>query len=330
MVTLREIAQKASLSVSVVSRVLNRNPDPNTRVSEKTRALVEKLAKDMGYRPNRTAEFLKRGRVPAIGVFLLKEADNLIADLVFGLSAEAEADGFHLSLSFGMTAKNYKKFVDNATAATNCGIITYPYDYDSQLTDKPQIVEIMDKFRSGGGKVVLMNHHGDSGDIPSVSFDEYEGGRLAAERLLARNCRTFMFVQPYWERTDGFIETLHAHGKETSIFAGDGGGILDLVARARAVKPENRPIGVFATNDRYAVQIIPALTQAGFHIGRDALVIGYDDQPLGKDMTPSLTTIHQPFEEAGKLAVRKVINLIYANQETSVKVKPYLVVRESG
>jgi len=334
MVTLREIAGQVGVSVSVVSRVLNRNPDPNARVSKNTRALVERAAKRMGYRPNRTAEFLKRGQAPTIGVFLPKEADHLIADLVCGLSEEAYANHFPLGFGFGMSADCYRTFVSDAEEASNCGVITYPYGYDSTLPDNTEVVKAMDRFRKGGGKVVLLCPVTGSESLPSVSRDDYEGGRLAAERLLARSCRTFMCVSmsapPLPERTAGFVETVRAAGGKPDVFGNDADGIAALATKARASKRGGLPIGVFATNDRHAVHVLHALRETRFRVGRDALVIGHDDAPLSKELTPALTTIHQPFAEMGRLAMRKVINLIYGEEETSVKVKPYLVARDSA
>ena len=102
------------------------------------------------------------------------------------------------------------------------------------------------------------------------------------------------------------------------------------MARARACEAANLPIGIFATSDRHAVHVIDALRDTAHCVGRDALVVGYDDAPLGRELTPALTTIRQPFEEMGRLAMQKVINLIYGKEETSTKVKPYLVARDSG
>ena len=91
-----------------------------------------------------------------------------------------------------------------------------------------------------------------------------------------------------------------------------------------------KPVGIFADSDAMALRIIRSLRGAGLAIGSDALVVGYDDLELAAAADPPLTTIHQPFREEGRLAARKLINLIYGETEQSALISPRLVARDSG
>lgn len=329
MATLREIARKTGFAVSVVSRTLNRNPDRNARVSEKTRQIIEEAARSLGYRPNRAAEFLRRGSAPTIGVFLPKIANRLMADFIFGVADAAEEEGFPLSFSFGMTAECYKKFVTSASNASHCGIITFPYGDDMRYTQDSRVGPVLDGFQKRGGKVVLVYSLHETKDVITVSVDEYEGGRLAAKRLLERQCRMFFLMEPFAKRVEGFFDTLHLAGKDGRVVRADQDGIAEILKAAAAA--ENRPVGVFAAHgDKHAVKVLSAALKARLVLGRDIMLVGYNDHRLSGDLSPALTTIHQPYEEAGKLAVRKIVNLVYEKKETSAMLKPYLVARETA
>lgn len=331
MATLRETAEKAGFSISVVSRALSRNPDKNARVAVATRRLIEKAAQEVGYRPNRAAEFLRRGSAPTLGIFLPRIADRLIAELVFGVAEEAEAQGFPQSFSFGMTARQYREFIAGTRDIAHCAIITYPYGDGGRWTDDPQqSTAVVGEFTSAGGKVVLINALAPVEGVPVVSCDDYEGGRLAAQRLLAADCRQFVLVHPYWGRTEGFTEALGAAGRKAHLVAADAGGMAALSRVAERARLRDLPLGVFATQDLYAVRALNVLRATRLRVGQEALLIGYDDYWIGEELEPALTTIHQPFEEVGRIAVRKAINQIYGKAETSEKVSPCLVARRSA
>jgi len=331
MITLRMIAEKTGFHISVVSRALSRNPDKNARVSPATREIIERTAREMGYRPNRSAEFLRRGTAPTIGVFLPKIANRLMADYIFGMAAAAEEEGFPLSFSFGMTADCYAKFVRNVSHKSHCGIITFPYGDDMRFTHDARIKPVLDAFQKRGGKVVLIYSLKDIEGVTTVSVDEYEGGRLAAQRLLARRCRQFFLVEPFSQRTEGFLDTLHGAGRDARIVPATPRGIQHILRAAEKASQADLPIGVFtAHGDKHAVKIMAAVLRTRFRLGRDIMLIGYNDHRLAADLDPPLTTIHQPCEEMGKLAVHKIVNMVYGKQESSERLKPTLIVRETG
>lgn len=334
MVTLREISKKTGFAVSVVSRTLNRNPDKNAHVSPKTQRIIQKAAKELGYRPNRAAEFLRRGSAPTIGVFLPRIADRIVAELVFGIADEAGLQGFPLSFSFDMTAVAYKKYVAGAKDIAHCAIVTYPYTSDGgRWPDDPQqIAGIMQDFKKAGGKVVLIAALTPVEGVPNVACDDYAGGRLAAERLLERRCKQFILLNPYCGRAEGFADAVRAAGDDVQVFPKDPASIAELAGMIRASKPQDLPIGVFATGDSPAVRLLSALSDppSRWRVGEDVLLIGYDNYWLGEDLAPALTTIQQPFEQVGVIAVRKAINMIYGGHETSQKLTPILIPRDSA
>lgn len=324
MATLKDVAEKSGLSISVVSRVLNRRPDSHARIAAASRRRVLRAAQEIGFQRNRAAECLKRGQAQAIGIFLPEVANRLLADLIFGLAKEAAIQGFPLNFSFGMSFDHYRQFVEQAHRNPSCGIITYPY-----FALDPRISDLVDEFHRQGHPLVLVNAALTVEGVPVVTMDEEHGGRLAARRLVEVGCRRLMVYGHYTGRNEGFEAEAATAGVAVEAVPADASGIA-AIRSARAEATPTKPLGVFAVTDRYALAIVAAFRHDALTIGRPVRLVGYDDLDLTADVTPPLTTIHQPFKELGVLAVRRAVDAVDGRPSGSDIVKPVLVVRESG
>ena len=323
MASLRDISRKTGFSISVVSRVLNPRPDKNARVAPKTRQRVLAAAEKLGFRRNRSAEFLKRGQAPTLGVFLPIMPNRLIADLIIGISEAASEEGFPLSLSFGQSPEDYREFVDRTAGRPHCGLITYPY------FSKPEIARVVERFLQTRGSLVLVNARAEAPGVSSVAMDDAEGGRLAAARLLERGCRRFAVFGRYEGRNQGFRRALRDASLEAEEVPADEAG-LESLRQAVARRPARSPLGVFAVTDRSAFMVLGAFQRAVAAVGRDLLLVGYDDLDCAAWTTPALTTVRQPFDELGRISVRLAIEAIYGRPARLEKVLPRLVVRETA
>jgi LacI family transcriptional regulator len=324
MVKLSEIAKESGFSVPVVSRVLSPKPHKDARVAENTRKHIKAIAERMGYRPNRNAEFLKRGQNPVIGCFLPSRTDSLLARLMKGISEEAEKNNFPLAFYFDMTKKSYLEFIDRSKQSKNCGIITYPYfRMDSKVED------VISDYQKKGGNIVLIE--GGSSlwqwhDCPSVSIDNYYGGKISAEHLMRRQVKYFI-TQEYYnipERNIGFIETIQKANQKLEIMD----SVESIINNIK--KSCSYPIGIFLQRDQDAVKLLCEMQRNNIMVGKDVLIIGYDDQYLSRYIMPALTTVAQPFREVGMLAIKKLIAIIYGMNSKSALIKPELIIRESA
>ncbi|MBU4198381.1 MAG: LacI family transcriptional regulator [Verrucomicrobia bacterium] len=324
MATLKDIARKTGFSVAVVSRALNPRPDRYARVSPVTRRLLMQVAREIGFRRNRMAEFMRRGGLPTVGVFLPAAANRLVADLVFGISEILSEEDLPLQIGFDSYVEGFRKFLRRNVDLAHSGIISYP-----GLIADPDVEKEVAAYRFKGGKVVLLNTSAQLDGVPVISIDDRHGGRLAAERLLARRCVRFAFMGSYSGRKQGFQQFLSAAGRTAREFKSDASGLKSL-SRFCLKASSSRPVGIFAATDVLALRVLRALSLTSLQVGRDVLLIGYDDLDLTSEITPALTTLHQPFREEGRLAARKLICMINGGQESSVLIPPRLVIRESA
>ncbi|MFA6566770.1 MAG: LacI family DNA-binding transcriptional regulator [Victivallales bacterium] len=325
MATLKEIAGITGLSISVVSRALNPQPDKNAIVSSKTKALVQKTASRLSFRPNLAARSLKKGISPSIGVFLPEFSNNLIADLVMGMAEAAEKAGFPLGFHFGLTQESYYDFFKKAASESKSGIITYPYILSE---DKRLTKELLD-YHNAGGSVVVLNTEANLHGITRLGIDDRYGGGLAAKHLLERACTEFICFSPSdKERFESFSATIQEAGYKVKAAKDDADAetLLRLCAKRKTCKTR---LGVFATTDRNAMGLLPKLRSLGFTFAENIFLIGYDDLQLTDLTDPPLTTIHQPFREEGRRAIKKLLRMLDGEQEESETLLPELIVRKS-
>ncbi|MBF0244110.1 MAG: LacI family DNA-binding transcriptional regulator [Planctomycetes bacterium] len=321
-VKLKDIAAELGLNVSVVSRALSPKPDRYAVVAEETKNRVLKTAERLGYRPNRTAEFMKRGGVATIGVFIPLIPNRLVADLMIGISQTASKHGFPLNFFFGNDWKEYQRFFRGTGGAEYSGMITYPFNH---LT-ADRISGELKAFRDRGGRVLVLNSLQADKGIPVLRIDDAWGARQAAKILIGSGCTAFATDARYAIRNDTFTEAVGKKGFPTVRFdaALPQKGLLDLMTQKG-----RGPVGIFASSDALALSLYPILENMGLVIGTDVLLVGYDDLYLMDQITPSLTTIRQPFRELGEKAVDLLVQMIYGGTVENAMLRPWAVIRES-
>lgn len=330
MASLKDIAEEAGVHVSVVSRALNPAPDKNAYVSEETRAKIEIAAQELGFRRNRNAEFLKRGRSPAIGVFMPDGSDRLLCDLMLGISDRASELGFHMNIYTGMSYEKYKRFMAKAEEYTYSGIISYPV-----YRKKKQILKEINRYQKNGGKVVLLSSAEKIEDIPVLNIDDFYGGQNIAEYMLKKKCAAYFVEKRDFfeklsliaERQKGMLQKFQENGISPKVFTRE--NFEDTLLKY--IKEEDRlPLGVLTVTDKSALIVMNIIKKYGLKIGSQILVSGYDNQLHTDIYDPPLTTVHQPFRELGYESVSILVDLMYDRKVNLKKIKPELIIRESA
>ncbi|AEN14278.1 MULTISPECIES: LacI family DNA-binding transcriptional regulator [unclassified Streptomyces] len=320
-----DVAQAAGVSPQTVSRVLS----GHANVRAETRARVLAAVDRLGYRKNSAAQILSSGRSRTIGVVNLQTAFYSRLNLTFGIENAARAAGY--SVSIASTASLDTSAVEAALSrladqSVDGIILAIPLIHVSprieQLTGSLPTVTV-DGSRTPASEV--------------VAIDQSQAARLATRHLLDLGHETVWHVSGPGEwldavnRIDGWRETLEAQGRTVPpILKGDwspssgyrNGLILGRIPEVTAV---------FAASDEMAFGVIRALHELGRRVPQDISVIGVDDIALAEYCSPSLTTVAQPFEEMGALAVSHLLRHINdpgAAREPA-SVEPKLVVRAS-
>ncbi|MCG6902005.1 MAG: LacI family DNA-binding transcriptional regulator [Rhodobacter sp.] len=289
-VTSAEVALRAGVSRSAVSRVFT----PGASVSAKTAQKVRTAASDLGYRPNVLARSLMTGRSRIIGL-VVAYLDNLFYPTALELLSNAlQAQGYHVMVFMAsQTAGNIDDVLAEILDYQVDGLVVASVAMSSELTSR---------CRASGVPVVLFNRGQDDARQASVTTDNYAGGHAVANYLVATGHHRIGHVAGWAgastarDREAGFADGLAAAGQE--IFAREVGDFHDERARsaARAMfTPAERPDAVFVANDHMAFLVMDVLrSELGLSVPGDVSVVGFDDVPTAAWGAYDLTTVRQP------------------------------------
>jgi DNA-binding LacI/PurR family transcriptional regulator len=321
--TLKDIALEAGVSVMTASSVLNASRS-GTRVSEATRTKIEEIAQRLGYIPNATARSLAKGRTQILGVVF----GGVIFDATTLL--ESYVDTILQGISDGSGEHNY-----------NVMIFPKPWylaprpaiQYRSQhidgliviapLTDSTLIPDLVQL----GVHLVVISYPGESLGVTSVDVDSTLGLEMAMEHLLGLGHRKIAFLsgtpelQSAGERYLGYKTTLKKAGLslnaeyvtparprgDSEAPAGSYGAETTYADTRRLLSLTDPPTAIIAGNDRMAFEALRAAKEAGVVVPEQLSIVGFDDRPEARFMTPSLTTVRQPLFDIGRKAAHLLI-----------------------
>jgi LacI family transcriptional regulator len=326
MVTIRDVAREAGVSVASASRALNDRDNVTPATRDRVRAAAQRLA----YVPHTGARNLTRQKTDSIGVVLPDLFGEFFSELIRGIDRVAYAHGLQLFLS------NMHGNPHEATSAVRA--MRGRVDGLLVMTPDDQQRHLFDAL-SPGFPAVLLNCHDQIAGLASVGIDNEGGARAMTQFLIARGYRRIAFVSGPRKNRDsaarqaGFAAALVASTGERNplIIAGDFSEASGAEA-ARLLIAGRMPVdAIFCANDMMAVGCCGVLADAGIAVGEEIGVAGFDDIPIAHYTAPSLTTMNARIAELGAAAAEKLIQLI-ADPESprdATILAPQLIARQS-
>lgn len=330
-VSIRDVAAAAAVSVGTVSNVLNRP----AKVAPATVERVQQAIDDLGFVRNDAARQLRVGRSRSIGLVVLDAGNPFFADVARG--AEARADEADMAVLLGNAdedAARETRYLDLFLEQRVNGVLITPADDDTRR---------LTRLRDAGTPVILVDREIPGSGFASVSVDDIDGGFLAASHLLAGGRRRLMFlggplpIRQVADRLEGARRAVDAVDGAT-LQVVEMPALTVLQGRAAGLEVLERPAGerpdaIFAANDLLAVGAIQALSiLSGVRIPDDIALIGYDDIDFAASTIVPLSSIRQPATLIGYTAVDLLLAELddpHGDHERNVRFQPELVVRES-
>jgi len=329
-VSIKDIARAAKVSHPTVSRALSNSP----LVKGETAKRIRQIAASLGYRPSAIARSLATKKTKTIGVVVTSIADPFIADVVSGVEEAANDHGYSVFLANSNANPDrevrvvhsfHERRVDGIlVTASRVGALYVPLL--SQL--KVPIV-------------LINNQHPDETDefIYSVTIDNIKASAEVMRHLIDLGHKRIAYIgdgggfQSDIERLAGYRQALafaeypflpelvvHGDGKP------EGGG----QAMERLLALPNPPTAVFCYNDMSALGALRALHSHGIKVPEDLSLVGFDDLAIASYTSPLLTTVSQPKQQMGRMAMDIMIKLLSrTDSKTNIKVEGKLIVRES-
>lgn len=324
MAKIEDVAVKAGVSVTTVSRVLNNRG----YISQKTRDKVYEAMNELHYQPNEMARALFRRKSNMIGLIIPAVSHPFFSELAYYLEYFADERGYKLLLC----------------------------NSDRNVSKERQYIEMLKKNQVDaiimGSSVLDVQHYLNlnlpivsfdravAEDIPIVTSDNYMGGQLAAKLLADKGCRKPAYVfrgigGPHHRallasgRAAGFDEELKKAGIKPihlQLEAGYADGVLNEPEIVRFLEEHPDVDGIFASSDVIAAEVIQACRQLDKSIPAEIKVIGYDDVRIASLVSPRLTTIKQPIREMSECMIDLVVKQVDGHEVPMIQTLPVTLI----
>jgi LacI family transcriptional regulator len=332
MATLGDVAAKAGVSVSAVSRVLSDHP--SARVSSETRARIKLAARELDYRPNFAGRALKSARTNVIGLVMPDLTNALFTDLIDGAEDEVRAQGYMLLLGRSDEQRAGGDVIGRLIGEGRVdGVMV-------QLGDAIRPTALNNLF-AAGSPVTMINARQD-GHVGSVVLDDEAGARLATDHLLELGHERIGAITGLpatftsQRRLKGFRTSMRAAGLRADPAHITKLGYLPHQGRAalrRIMTGGRPPTAVMVANVNAAIGVLAEARALGIRVPEDLSIVSVHDSWTAENTWPPLTTVKMPFHEMGRTAVRAIIHRLQKGSGVDAVVTdpaPLLVVRESA
>ncbi|MGL3149072.1 LacI family DNA-binding transcriptional regulator [Microbacterium sp. A82] len=325
--TIRDVAVRAGVSRSTVSRVIN----GGHWVSPDARVAVEEAIVSTGYTANHHARSLATGRAGSMAFLLTEPQQLLFDDPTFALllrgAAEALAQrSMTLVLLVAGTPAERESVAHFISAGHVDGVLLI-----SSHESEPLLAQLLDEGIPIVSCGVPLGHET---ELSTISVEEVASARTMVAYLREKNYKRIGMISGPDDtpggryRLVGFREELGDRFDATLVETGDYSFESGQTAMTRLL--ERGVDAVFAANDRMAAGAIAAARRAGLRVPEDVAVAGFDDSGLAATHEPSITTMRQPWEQISAQMVHVLLDVIAGAPPRSVILDTELVVRESA
>ncbi len=327
-VNIKEVARRAGVSASTVSRALS----GRVIVSPATKSRVLQAVRELDYQPNVLAKSLKEGKSRTIGLIIPNIHHLVFPAAVRGVSDAAGKCGYTVILcNTDENLATERAYVENLSRRLVDGLIF--------STATPASTHLLDLKERGYPVVLMIRYLSDQ--VDAVIVDNHRGAYEATRFLLERGYRRIALINGrleldlYRQRLAGYRAALADAGvtPDDALVVNETEGWEDGYRAVRTIQERGkRPDAYFGASDPKALGVMKALKELGLRVPEDVAVMGYDNLEMAELADPPLTTMAQPFYEVGKRAAERLIKLIESKKRPKPvieKLEPQLLVRES-
>ncbi|MDP9147719.1 MAG: LacI family transcriptional regulator [Acidobacteriota bacterium] len=342
-VTMRDVAETSGFSPATVSIVLNNAPLARY-IAPATKKRIEDTAKKLGYRPNAMARFLRSNRSHSVGVMFFDITDPFCTPILRGIENSLYQCSYVPIFADAHNQRNrFERYLEMLLDRHVEGLIVVA---NWLFVD----IHLLADLGKRNIPAATIGWELPGNTVSSIMVDNETGGRLALEHLHHLGHRKIAFIRgpktlidsaPRWRGIQKFAQAsgiqidpaLTAQLPES--FDPNSGFENGQRFTEELLQKKKRFTALLAFDDLTALGAIRALTKAGIKVPDQCSVIGFDDVPLSSMALPSLTTVRQPLEAMGSLAVNVIMEGVNASLEkrdgTIVhnKTNPELVIRDS-
>lgn len=312
MATMKDVARKAGVHPTVVSRVLNN--DNTLKIKTTTRERILEAVKELNYFPNRSAQNLKRNETKMLGLVIPDFSNPVYSEIIHGAENQAASEGYNLMVYSTKQKDSEKNKFSHLIEGRTDGLLIAVSE-----SDDDEIIEL----KKSKKPFLLINRIIENVDNYVVMNDAV-AGELATMHLIELGHNKISHITGPLDtgtgktRLKGYKKSLlnskikvPASYIQTSSYSIDGG----YAAMNKLLALNTVPTAVFAGSILIALGAMRAIRDANLDIPEDISIVTIHDVPFASALHPPLTTVEMPLYEMGKEAVKNLITVIKGEEK---------------
>jgi DNA-binding LacI/PurR family transcriptional regulator len=329
-----DIAYRAGVSQSTVSRALRNSP----LVNEATREKIQAIAKELNYKVDKNASNLRSQQSDTIALLLFEDPTNddsainpFFLSMLGSITRACSQKGYDLLVSFQQASDDWHADFEDSNKADGLILLGYGdyVDYEEKLV---KLLEQGTHFVRWGAEVKNL-------PLISVGCDNYQGGKEMTEHLINKGRKNIAFLgsasthaPEFFERYKGHCQSLTTNGivvnsqlQYHALYTEEAGyqAAIQLISSGEPFD------AICAACDLIAIGAMRALQEHNITIPAQVALVGFDDIAIASFTFPPLTTVKQDTQLAGELLVSTLLAMISGEAVKTTLIPPELVVRKS-
>jgi alanine racemase len=329
-----DIAYRAGVSQSTVSRALRNSP----LVNEETRQKVQAIAKELNYKVDKNASNLRSQHSDTIALLLFEDPTSddsainpFFLSMLGSITKACAIKGFDLLVSFQQASTDWHADFEDSNKADGLILLGYG-DYVSYEEKLVKLLEQETHFVRWGAEVKDM-------PIISVGSDNFKGGKNITQHVIKQGKKNIAFLgsasshaPEFYDRYKGYKEALQEHGllanagtQFNALYTEEAG----YKAAIKLINSNEKFDAIFAACDLIAIGAMRALKEHNISIPEQVSVVGFDDIAIAALTSPPLTTVKQDTKLAGELLVNTLLDLINGLEVSTTMIEPEVILRDS-
>ncbi len=320
-VSIKDVAQKAGVNPSTVSRILSNSL--NMRAKKETIARVKRIASELNYHPNSSARSLRTRKTFSLNMYVPTISSPVFPEIISGAEDACRQKGYSLFVShLDERSVKERRYLDSLNNGQVDGLLMATTLVEDSVID--DLIEQESNF-------ILINRRTDS-NAKYLAVDDVMGARVAVDHLVELGHKHIgclsgpLMIETSLRRFQGYRQELDHHDldydaslvEETNWFSYKSG----QASMARLLARSNNITAVFVTNLMTCVGAISAIHQAGLRIPDDISIVGYHDAPLAEVLIPPLTVVKMPLYEMGYQGANVLIKMLLGESVEEKQLLP--------
>ncbi len=328
--TIKDIAQVLNISAAAVSKALHND----SRISDKTKKAVRKVAKNLNYQPNHLASALRKGKSNLVGVIVPKTNSHFFSSVIQSIEEVLNKEGYNIIIT--QSNESYKKECRNIDAL----LFTQVDGVIASMANETIDLDYFEKIKSKGIPLILFDRGENNLNVDYVGINDYDSSQLIVKHLVDQGCKRIAHIGGYRHtrifnnRIRGYIDAIKLHNLpfdndllvESSLTIEEGRKIMTQLLTLK-----NRPDAVYVSGDYAALGALQILKEQNIQVPNQMALIGFGNEPFTALVTPSISSIEQHSSEIGRQAaltflkrvktpeIKQSLNKIILNAELIVR-----------